>query len=137
MQRRYAPGRSMLALHLLAIAIATVAIWGCTGSVHSIIRDSALRFEPNLLGTWADSASRERAVVTQNGPRSYAVRYTDEQGHTVSMVARLGRSEGAPAPRRPAHGERRRGIQRSGGAVAHPADPGLDGAAHPRGRARG
>ena len=59
MQCRRAPG-SMPAMHLLAIVSMAVAVFGCTGSVHAIVPDSALCFEPHLLGTWAHSASREK-----------------------------------------------------------------------------
>jgi len=52
-------------------------------------------FEPQLLGTWSGGFDpAEQAVVTQAGPRSYAIEYTDHQGATVSLVGQLGRTGG-------------------------------------------
>ena len=65
---------------------------GCIGSVNPIVDDRNAIFEPSLLGTWADSAKRERAVITQDGPRSYAITYTNDEGQAVSLIGRLGRS---------------------------------------------
>lgn len=71
-----------------------VAVYGCVGSVNVVIPDRATRFESQLLGTWEDSASRERAVVTQRGPRAYAIDYADEQGKRLSLLGVLGASRG-------------------------------------------
>lgn len=82
----------MSSIHALLLGVVTVATWGCLGSVNPVVLESAASFEPQLLGTWSDSASRERAVVTQAGPRSYGIQYTDDQGQTVSLVGLLGRN---------------------------------------------
>lgn len=82
----------MSSIRGLLVGLLTAATWGCLGSVNPVIPDSAASFEPQLLGTWSDSASRERAVITQTGPRSYGIQYTDEQGQTLSLVGLLGRS---------------------------------------------
>jgi hypothetical protein len=74
------------------IGVLSAATWGCIGSVNPVIPDSAASFEPQLLGTWSDSASRERAVISQTGPRSYGIQYTDDQGQTLSLVGLLGRN---------------------------------------------
>ena len=73
------------------ISVVTIATSGCIGSVNSALPESAMRFDPQLLGTWSDSALRQRAVITQSGPRSYAVQYTDDENTTVSFVGQLGR----------------------------------------------
>jgi len=82
----------MSSIRGLLIGILTATTWGCIGSVNPLIPDSAASFEPELLGTWNDSASRERAVITQTGPRSYGIQYTDDQGQTLSLVGILGRN---------------------------------------------
>ena len=83
----------MKRMHGCLVAILTAATWGCVGSVNPAIPDNATSFEPQLLGAWSDSASTERAVITQSGPRSYGIQYTDAQGQTVSFVGLLGRNE--------------------------------------------
>ena len=82
----------MSTLRTLLLGFLAVAAIGCQGTINSSIPDGATIFEPQLLGTWTDSASRERATVRQKGPRSYSIRYTDDHGHTVSLVGRLGHS---------------------------------------------
>ena len=72
-----------------------VAACGCLGSVNPIVPEDAAVFEPQLLGTWSGGFDpAEQAVVTQAGPRSYAIEYTDHQGATVSLVGQLGRTGG-------------------------------------------
>ena len=84
----------MRSIRGLLISVLTATTWGCgrLGSVNPAIQDSAASFEPQLLGTWSDSASRERAVVTQAGPRSYRIQYTDAEGQTLSLLGLLGRN---------------------------------------------
>ena len=78
-------------LRFLTLFVAA-ATGGCLGALNSAVPDSATILELQLLGTWSDSASSERAIITQSGPRSYAIQYTDDQGQTVSLVGQLGRS---------------------------------------------
>ena len=67
-------------------------VCGCVGSVNPVIDDRSATFDPALLGTWSDSAGKERAVITQGAPRTYAIQYTDDAGETVSFNGTLGRS---------------------------------------------
>jgi len=81
-------------VYSLGLGILTAVAAGCVGSVNPVVTDRAAMFEPRLLGTWTDSGSSERAVITQAGPRAYAIQYTDEQGQTTSLDGMLGRSGG-------------------------------------------
>ena len=80
--------------HGLLLGIVVAALYACAGSVSSSVPASATIFDPQLLGTWTDSATNERAVMTQAGPRTYAVQYTDGQGQTLSLIGLLGRAGG-------------------------------------------
>lgn len=78
----------------LAAIVLAMAGAGCIGSVSAVLSDDATRFEPGLLGTWIDSGSKERAVITRRGARGYSIQYTDDQGQVVSFDGVLGRSAG-------------------------------------------
>ncbi len=73
----------------LALSVGATA---CVGAVHPIVSEDHALFEPSLVGAWTDSASKERAVITQDGARGYAIAYTDEDGATVLLHGTLGRS---------------------------------------------
>lgn len=89
------PCISRFVLGVAAVAtVAAVAATGCVGSVNHFVDDGDARFEPGLLGTWFDSSSHERVVITRGGALDYAIRYTDDKGETVSLEGVLGRSRG-------------------------------------------
>ena len=46
---------------------------GCIGSATPVVDEGGTGYDPRLLGTWGESASVERAVITQRGPRSYSI----------------------------------------------------------------
>jgi hypothetical protein len=77
-------------LRTLVLAVVSLTC-GCIGSVQPVIEEGNATFDPALLGTWADSASAERAVITADGPRRYAIRYTDDAGQTMLLTGVLGR----------------------------------------------
>lgn len=76
----------------LVIGMIAAATSGCIGAANPTVAENATIFDPLLLGTWTDSASREHAIVTQSGPRGYAIQYTDDQGHTMALTGHLGRN---------------------------------------------
>src|SRR5512140_24711 len=75
----------------LLITIACAVTTACVSSEHPYVNDDDARVASALLGTWTDSASTERAVVTQDGPRRYGIAYTDDRGETKRFIGRLGR----------------------------------------------
>jgi len=76
----------------LSIAVLTAAMCGCIGSSNPVIPESARTFDPRLVGTWSDSALTKRAVITQTGPLSYGIQYTENQDQPLSLTGLLGRS---------------------------------------------
>ena len=72
-------------------ALIALGLYGCLGATSSFVPDGEAILDPRLLGTWTDSASHERAVITPAGSHSYAILYTDGQGRTVSFIGVLGR----------------------------------------------
>ena len=82
----------MRGLRGVLVGLSCAATTACVGAVNSFVPDGAARFAPELLGTWTDSASTERAVITQAGPRQYAIVYTDYRGDTKRYLGLLGRA---------------------------------------------
>ena len=72
--------------------VAALVTMGCIGSVNPIVPESEGIFNASLLGTWIDSDSSERTVITKAGPHSYAIAYTDDHGQTVLLTGILSRS---------------------------------------------
>ena len=63
---------------------------GCPLSIEPVVRESDATFDQRLLGTWAEVASSERAVISRAAENKYAIEYTSN-GKVGRFEARLGR----------------------------------------------
>lgn len=76
-------------------ALLAVLSTACVASVHPFYGSGDLIQDPGLIGSWADSASSERAVITRPAGRDYyAVAYTDDKNVTSRFAGRLARVKG-------------------------------------------
>ncbi len=68
---------------------------GCMGMVHAPYTDADLTFDPELVGTWVDSADAKIIQVISHEDRAYVLVMTDEDGQTGRFIGhqfRLGQN---------------------------------------------
>ena len=83
----------MRLLAVVAVAAVSLALAGCyVQSVHPLITEDKLIFDPNLVGTWADAKEPgESTVIEAVGENSYKLTFTDDgvpseyEGHLVQL----------------------------------------------------
>lgn len=80
-------GHSAVAAILLSLGLTA-----CVSSEQPFVTERGAHFAPELVGTWSNADSRERAVITRAGPAHYTVVYTDDRGETRQFTGRLGRA---------------------------------------------
>lgn len=64
------------------------ALAGCVLALDSIVPESGAIFDPRLVGTWEDSSSTDRAVISRASDQSYAIEHTSD-GKVSRLQARL------------------------------------------------
>ena len=73
---------------------ATMAV-GCMGMVHAPYTDADLTFDPELVGTWVDTAEGGSFQVITHEDRAYVLVWTDEDGRSGRFIGhqfRLGQN---------------------------------------------
>ncbi len=73
---------------------ATMAV-GCMGMVHTPYTDADLTFDPELVGTWVDTAEGGSFQVITHEDRAYVLVWTDEDGRSGRFIGhqfRLGQN---------------------------------------------
>lgn len=76
------------------LTIAATLTTGCVGSLYPVYSPADVAFDPALLGTWADSESGERAVITRHEKDGYVIVLTEENGKSGRFIAHLARVNG-------------------------------------------
>ncbi len=66
------------------------ALCGCVLSADPVISESDATFDPRLLGAWEEVAGSDRAVISRDSEKTYAIVYTSD-GKVSHLLARLGR----------------------------------------------
>lgn len=74
---------------VLAVALLALASTACVTSDQSFVPPQTATVAPELLGTWTDSAGKERALITRASRSTYTVVYTDDGGETWRYTGRL------------------------------------------------
>ncbi len=67
-------------------ASATMAV-GCMAMVHAPYTDADLTFDPELVGTWVDSAEGGSFQLIAREDRAYVLVWTDEDGRSGRFIA--------------------------------------------------
>ena len=76
---------------VFALLACTVFSGGCVLSSDTVVSESDAIFDPRLLGTWQDTSSGDRAIVSRTVAKGYAIEYTDRAGKVARLEGRLGR----------------------------------------------
>lgn len=67
---------------------------GCVPSLNPVYTDQSLRFDPNVVGVWAQANGKDKWEFTKRDDTSYRLVYTDKQGRQGRFLARLAEIEG-------------------------------------------
>jgi hypothetical protein len=67
---------------------------GCVPSLNPLYIDSQVTFDSALLGTWAETDSKETWVFKKKAEKEYQVINTEEDGRTIEFTGHLLRMEG-------------------------------------------